>query len=67
MNEKDYLRVARAGRLENGLLWPVPITLAVETPPPRGRAALRSADGTALGTLDVHDVLRGGRRDARGR
>jgi sulfate adenylyltransferase/3'-phosphoadenosine 5'-phosphosulfate synthase len=56
MNEKDYLRVARAGRLENGLLWPVPITLAVETPPPRGRAALRSADGTALGTLDVHDV-----------
>jgi len=60
MNEKDYLRVVREQRLESGLRWPVPITLAVDAPPAHGEAALRSPDGSLRGVIEVRDVFRAG-------
>ncbi|MFT3776163.1 MAG: adenylyl-sulfate kinase [Minicystis sp.] len=60
MGPKDYLRVVREMRLENGLVWPVPITLAV----PENRAdavvigsqmALRARDGRVVAVIDVAD------------
>lgn len=58
LTSKDYLRVVREMRLENGLVWPVPITLA--TTLDRGaigaRAALRARDGRIVAVLDVTDV-----------
>ena len=51
MTSKDYLRVVREMRLENGLVWSVPITLAVSTRPRPTRSrvgtevALRTPDG----------------------
>jgi ATP sulfurylase/adenylyl-sulfate kinase len=60
MNSKDYLRVVREMRLENGLPWSIPITLAVS--PEQGerlavgaRAALRARDGRIVAVLDVSD------------
>ncbi len=61
MGSKDHLRVTRQMRLENGLLWPVPITLAV-TPAEAARlavgspAALRARDGRTLAVIDVTDL-----------
>ncbi len=61
MGSKDHLRVTRQMRLENGLFWPVPITLAV-TPAQAARlvvgapAALRGRDGRIHAVIDVTDV-----------
>jgi adenylyl-sulfate kinase len=61
MGSKDYLRVVRSMRLESGLPWPVPVTLAV----PRAqvdrvvvgsRIALRTRDGRRCAVLDVADA-----------
>ena len=61
LNSKDYLRVVKEMRLENGLPWPLPITLAA--PPeatrdlaPGSRAALRARDGRLVGVIEVSDV-----------
>jgi sulfate adenylyltransferase/3'-phosphoadenosine 5'-phosphosulfate synthase len=61
MGSKDYLKVVRAMRLENGLPWPLPITLAASPGATRGlapgaRVALRAPDGQLVGTIDVADV-----------
>jgi len=61
MGSKDYLRVTRQMRLENGLLWPVPITLGVAREAAAGiavgaRVALRARDGRLVAVLDVTDV-----------
>jgi 3'-phosphoadenosine 5'-phosphosulfate synthase len=61
MGSKDYLKVVRAMRLENGLPWPLPITLAASPEATRGlavgaRVALRARDGAIVGTMDVADV-----------
>lgn len=61
MGSKDYLRVVREMRLENGIPWPVPITLAVSAEAaarlaPGARAALRARDGRVVAVLDVTDV-----------
>jgi sulfate adenylyltransferase/3'-phosphoadenosine 5'-phosphosulfate synthase len=61
MGSKDYLRVVREMRLENGLPWSIPITLAVSAEQARrigvgSRAALRARDGRVLAVLDVADV-----------
>jgi ATP sulfurylase/adenylyl-sulfate kinase len=61
MGSKDYLRVVREMRLENGLPWPLPITLAASPEVTRGlapgaRVALQARDGRLVGTLDVADV-----------
>ncbi len=60
MTSKDYLPVVREMRLENGLVWSVPITLAVS----QGQAesirigaeiALRMPDGRNVAILEVSD------------
>src|SRR5687768_16704728 len=40
MGREDYERVVEEMRLENGLLWGLPVCLAVDTPPTRNRVAL---------------------------
>lgn len=61
MGSKDYLRVVHAMRLENGLPWSLPITLAASPDATRGlgpgaRVALRARGGELVGTMDVADV-----------
>jgi sulfate adenylyltransferase/3'-phosphoadenosine 5'-phosphosulfate synthase len=63
MGSKDYLRVVREMRLENGLVWPLPITLPIsealaEKIAIGGRVALRARDGHIVGVLDVADKWR---------
>ena len=60
MGSKDYLRVVHAMRLENGLPWTLPITLAASPEATRGlapgvRVALR-VRRRVVGTMDVADV-----------
>jgi sulfate adenylyltransferase/3'-phosphoadenosine 5'-phosphosulfate synthase len=58
MGPKDYLRVVREMRLENGLPWPVPITLAVAAEKAAAigaQAALRARDGRLVAVIDVTD------------
>ena len=61
MGSKDYLKVVHAMRLENGLPWPLPITLAASLEATRGlavgaRVALRARHGAIVGTMEVADV-----------
>lgn len=61
MGSRDYLRVVREMRLENGLPWPLPITLAASPEATRGlaagaRVALRARDGRIVATMEVADV-----------
>ena len=63
MNEKDYLRVVREMRLENGLPWSVPITLAVSEDDAKriqpGKAlALKAQDGRIVAVMEVTDTYR---------
>jgi sulfate adenylyltransferase/3'-phosphoadenosine 5'-phosphosulfate synthase len=63
MNSKDYLRVVREMRLENGLPWPMPITLAIsEAEAEQTRAgssvALRARNGKIVAVLEVSDQFR---------
>ena len=60
MTSRDYLRVVRERRLENGLVWSIPITLAVS----RARAdalargaevALEAPDGRLVGVMELTD------------
>jgi sulfate adenylyltransferase/3'-phosphoadenosine 5'-phosphosulfate synthase len=60
MTSKDYLRVVREMRLENGLVWSVPITLAVsraqaETIRIGAELALEMPDGRTVAILEVSD------------
>src|SRR6266536_710955 len=60
MTSKDYLRVVREMRLENGLVWSVPITLAVshekaESIRIGAEVALRMPDGGDVAVLEVSD------------
>jgi ATP sulfurylase len=63
LGSKDWLRVAREMRLENGLPWPLPITLslpeAAHTSARIGEeVALRARDGRLVAILEVSDVFR---------
>src|SRR5205085_1921672 len=60
MTSKDYLRVVREMRLENGLPWSMPITLAVSQDVAKTIAvgkeiALRARSGKLVAILDVTD------------
>jgi 3'-phosphoadenosine 5'-phosphosulfate synthase len=60
MTSKDYLRVVREMRLENGLVWSVPITLAVTQAQAESirigtEVALRMPDGRNVAILEVSD------------
>ncbi len=62
MNRADYERVVHEMRLKNGVLWTLPITLAVDEPGARGlaegrEAALLGSDGELLGLLSVEEIF----------
>jgi sulfate adenylyltransferase/3'-phosphoadenosine 5'-phosphosulfate synthase len=63
LGSKDHLRVAREGRLENGLPWPVPVLLGVREDVAAevrigAEVALRGRDGRLVGLLEVADLHR---------
>src|SRR5262249_7445805 len=60
MTSKDYLRVVREMRLENGLVWSVPVTLAVSEAQAESirigsEIALAMPDGRRVAVLEVSD------------
>jgi ATP sulfurylase len=60
MSSKDYLRVVREMRLENGLAWSVPITLALSEGQAQSigtgtEVALAMPDGRRVAILEVSD------------
>jgi ATP sulfurylase/adenylyl-sulfate kinase len=60
MTPRDYLRVVRERRLENGAVWSIPITLAVSEEQASalsvGReVALRARDGRVVALLELSD------------
>jgi sulfate adenylyltransferase len=67
LDQHDYLAVCEGGRLADGTLWPIPITLDVpdsvlaEAARP-GVLALRDPEGELLATLHLTDVWRPDRR-----
>ncbi|MRG98101.1 adenylyl-sulfate kinase [Polyangium spumosum] len=63
LGEKDFLRVVREMRLENGLPWPLPITLPVSEEAAGAlrigaEAALRTRDGRLVAVIEVNDLYR---------
>jgi sulfate adenylyltransferase len=61
MGERDYRAVVETMHLANGLVWTIPITLAVDDEQARSlrpgqRVALRNADGGIAGTLEIEEV-----------
>ncbi len=61
MTSKDYLRVIRDMRLENGLVWSIPVTLAVHEPVAETlstgkEAALVTRDGRRVAVIEITDV-----------
>jgi sulfate adenylyltransferase len=58
MARGDYLRTLRDMRLDSGLPWSLPVTLRVGDATGLGdRVALRAADGTIVGLVEVRDVF----------
>jgi ATP sulfurylase/adenylyl-sulfate kinase len=60
MTSRDYLRVVREQRLENGLVWSIPITLAVDSETADSLAigtevGLESPDGRLVAVLELSD------------
>ncbi|HEY3822812.1 MAG TPA: sulfate adenylyltransferase [Polyangiaceae bacterium] len=63
MNQKDYLRVVADMRLERGLPWSMPVTLAVseeqaQTLAIGSQVALRAQGGRVVAVLDLDDKFR---------
>jgi len=56
MGRDDYERVVEEMRLASGLIWALPVCLAVPEAPRGDRVALVDEAGTALAVLDVEDV-----------
>jgi len=61
MNRDDYQAVVHGMRLRNGLLWPLPITLAVDEDGAAAlsegdEAALLRSDGESLGLMSVEEI-----------
>ena len=57
MNKADYERVVEEMRLANGLLWALPVCLAVPAAPKGDRVALADENGELLAVLDVEEVF----------
>jgi sulfate adenylyltransferase len=72
LKQHDYERVVREARLDDGTLWPIPITLdlpdaVAEKLGPSSHLALRDAEGVMLAVLHVEDVWQPDREaEARG-
>jgi sulfate adenylyltransferase len=63
MRQDDLLKVARDMTLEDGTVWPLPITLDIcndtaDTSQPGERASLQSPDGDIMGFLDIDEVYK---------
>jgi len=56
MGRDDYERVVEEMRLADGLVWALPVCLAVAAAPAGDRLALADEAGTLLAVLDVEDV-----------
>jgi sulfate adenylyltransferase len=56
MSRDDYERVVEEMRLASGLVWALPVCLAVPEGPRGDRVALADESGTLLGILDVEEV-----------
>jgi len=61
MNQKDYERVLKDMRLENGTLWPIPVTLDVkkdfaEKLVNGQKVALRDAEGNLIANMQVESI-----------
>jgi sulfate adenylyltransferase len=56
MNREDYDRVVEDMHLASGLIWALPVCLAVPEAPRGDRVALEDEAGTLLGVLDVEEV-----------
>jgi len=61
MTQEDYESVVEDMRLASGLVWSIPITLAVEpelaaTLGKGGRAALKGEDGVIYGIIDIESI-----------
>jgi len=61
MNQKDYERVLKDMRLENGALWPVPVTLDVkkdlaEKLANGQKVALRDAEGNLIANMQIESI-----------
>ena len=56
MGREDYERVVEEMRLASGLVWALPVCLAVPEAPDGERVALADESGTLLGVLDVEEV-----------
>lgn len=61
INQADYASVLQHGRLANGLLWPIPITLDVTEKFAEGisagrHIALRDPEGVLLAVMQVTDI-----------
>jgi len=62
VGQKDFESICRNTRLANGLVWSIPITLAVDDATkaslkPGGQAALVHSDGTLMAVMDVQEVF----------
>jgi sulfate adenylyltransferase len=56
MGREDYERVVDQMRLANGLVWALPVCLAVSAAPHGDRVALADEAGSLLGVLEVDEV-----------
>jgi sulfate adenylyltransferase len=56
MGSADYERVVEEMRLASGLVWALPVCLAVEAPPSGDRVALADRTGRPLAVLEVEEV-----------
>ncbi|MCX5660492.1 MAG: sulfate adenylyltransferase [Planctomycetota bacterium] len=61
VGQADFESICKRTRLANGVVWPVPITLAVDDATKESlgdhrHAALKHSDGTLLGIIEVHEV-----------
>jgi sulfate adenylyltransferase len=56
MGREDYERVVDEMRLASGLVWALPVCLAVEGAPSGDRVALADGEGRLYGVLDVEEV-----------
>lgn len=61
VGKADFESICKKTRLANGIVWPIPITLAIDdaakaTLADHRHAALKHSDGTLMGVIEVHEV-----------
>jgi sulfate adenylyltransferase len=57
MGREDYERVVEDMRLADGLVWALPVCLAVESAPSGDRVALADEEGTPIAVLEVEETF----------